>query len=254
MKIAEMTKGELAERLILSVLNTSDVKERILNFPSIDKGSFSLVVQLFLGEKNYENRYTSCINVTNDILNGWNNTIHLSKDELFSMAIENSRRQFPVLVEPINEFIDVDHQKGVLFEADGINIPRCFVLSNEYFYNGAAAMFYEPEILSKIAKKLDAKELYLLPSSTNHIFCVPHSNILAKDEIEEIFSSLDVVDAEMGLSEQAGIVEKLSENIITYDASKNMLVEKSGVSYFPEINAFSGKEQSAEMARNPVHR
>jgi len=58
MKIAEMTKGELAERLILSVLNTSDVKERILNFPSIDKGSFSLVVQLFLGEKNYENRYT----------------------------------------------------------------------------------------------------------------------------------------------------------------------------------------------------
>ena len=51
MKIAEMTKGELAERLILSVLNTSDVKERILNFPSIDKGSFSLVVQLSLEKR-----------------------------------------------------------------------------------------------------------------------------------------------------------------------------------------------------------
>jgi hypothetical protein len=254
MKIAEMTKGELAERLILSVLNTSDVKDRILNFPSIDKGSFSLVVQLFLGEKNYENRYTSCINVTNDILNGWNNSIHLNKDELFSMAIENSRKQFPVLVEPINEFIDAEHQNGSLFEADGVNIPRCFVLSNELFYNGAAAMFYEPEILSKIAKKLNTSELYLLPSSTNHIFCVPHSNILSKEEVEEIFSSLDAVDAEMGLSEQAGLAEKLSEHIITYDASKNMLIEKSGVSYFPEINALSGKEQSAEMARNPVHR
>lgn len=254
MKIAEMTKGELAERLILSVLNTNDVEERILNFPSIEKGSFSLVVQLFLGEKNYDNRYTSCINVTNDILNGWNNSIHLSKDELFSMAIENSRKQFPVLVEPINQFIDEEHQSGSLFEADGVNIPRCFVLSNEYFYNGAAAMFYEPEILSKIAKKLDTNELYLLPSSTNHIFCVPHSNILSREEVEDIFNSLDVVDSEMGISEQAALGEKLSENIITYDASKNMLIEKSGVSYFPVINAMSGNSYVDDSTRNPVHR
>ena len=94
----------------------------------------------------------------------------------------------------------------------------------------------------------------ILYDSTNHVFCVPHSNILSKDEIEEIFSSLDVVDAEMGLSEQSGLTEKLSENIITYDASRNMLIEKNGVSYFPEINALSGNEQSADMARNPVHR
>ena len=245
MKIAEMTKGELAERLILSVLNTDECKDRLLNFPHIEKGSFSLVVQLCLGEKNLEGKYTSCITVTNDILNGWDNSLRLSKDEMFSMAIENSKKLFPIMIEPLENFLGTSGEsKDVSFKTDGINLPYCLVLTNTDFYNGAAAMFYEPDALGKIAGKLKADSLYLLPSSTNHIFCIPHSSALSKDEIKDIFSTLVSQDDE----------DRLSDKILSFDAGNKMIAEPDGVTYFPALDVANNVHQGMDGLNHSTRR
>ena len=229
MKIAEMTRGELAERLILSVLNTEECKDRLLNFPHIEKGSFSLVVQLCLGEKNLEGKYTSCITVTNDIWSGWNSTLSLSRDDMFSLAVENSNRLFPILIEPVdNLFGSAEESKDVSFKSDGINLPYCLVLTNQDFFNGAAAMFYKPEALGKMAQELGTTDIYLLPSSTNHIFCVPKTDILSKDEINTVFSEMT-----NALSDDE---HSLSDSVLTYNKDTDMIVENSGITYSPKLD------------------
>lgn len=222
MKISEMKREELAERLILSVLNAEQSKERLFNFPNIIKGGFALVSQLCLGDKNMEGQYTSCITVTNDILNGW----EISRPEMFELAAENSKKLFPVLVEPLENLMQsLSEDEKKYFQTDGINLPNSFVLSNKMFFNGAAAMFYEPEVLDKLAKKCKTDNLFLFPSSTNHIFCIPSSDLLSKEECMEIQKNF-ASDSEDPV---------LSDQIMVYDA-KTKLVSYEDRPFSPYIN------------------
>ena len=51
MKISEMTTNDLAERLIIEVINYEESADRIFNFPFIRKGSFAILPQLCIGDK-----------------------------------------------------------------------------------------------------------------------------------------------------------------------------------------------------------
>lgn len=209
MKISELTRDELSKRLVVSLLNSRDNEDVLFNFPHIEKGSYALVAQVCVDEKNKDGKYTSMLTVTNDLLGKWD--IH--KDELFEMAMDNSRRMFPVLIEPLDNLVVKDSNE-LLFKADNISFPPCLLLTNTEFFNGAAAMFYEPEALNKIAANLKAKELYLLPVSTNHIFCVPNSELMTLDEYNDV-----LVDIIREFPED----EHLGENIMIYDAESGLI-------------------------------
>lgn len=239
MKISEMNREELAGRLILSVLNAEDSKERLLNFPHKIKGDFALVSQLCLGDRNIEGQYTSCITVTNDILNNWG----ITKDEMFDMAATNSRRMFPVLVEPIENLVGgMSEGEKSLFKADGINLPNCYVITNKQFYNGAAAMFYEPDVFDRLAARLKTDNLYLLPSSTNHIFCVPVSNLMQAEEYTEVFSQF--------VSEAPE--KRLADKVYTYDSLSKM-ISCDGITFSPYVTD-SAQAQGLDAVKNTVHR
>lgn len=221
MKIADMTMEDLSERLILSVINYNESAERLLNFPHIRKGSFAVLTQLCMGDKNINGMYTTCLTVTNDMLNGWN----IGKDDLFAMASANSQKLFPVISEPIANILSSEGVRKFL--EDDFDISNVMVLSNESFYNGAAALFYESDALDRIAKELNSGKVYILASSVNHMYCIPANAGLSEDALQDIFKELSGVVEEN---------EKLCDSILTYDSSQKMISEAGGAAYNLSLN------------------
>lgn len=222
MKIADMTMEDLSERLILSVINYNESAERLLTFPHIRKGSFAVLAQLCMGEKNINGLYTTCLTVTNDMLNGWN----IGKDNLFKMAAANSQKLFPAISEPIVSFLSSEGVRKFL--EDDFDISKVIVLSNESFFNGAAALFYESDILDRIAKELNSGKMFIMASSVNHMYCIPENAGLSEEALQDIFKEL------------SGVVEeskKICDSILIYDSSQKMISEAGGVSYNLSLNA-----------------
>lgn len=216
MKISDMTIDDLSERLILSVINYNDSVERLLNFPHIRKGSFAVLTQLCMGDKNINGMYTTCLTVTNDMLNGWN----INKEDLFDMASTNSKKLFPAISEPVVSFLSGEGVKKFL--DDSFDISKIVVLSNQSFYNGVATLFYESDALDKISKTLDSNKIYIMASSVNHMYCIPDNAGLNEEALQNIFKELSGVVEEN---------EKICDSILIYDAAQRKISEIGGQSY-----------------------
>lgn len=217
-----MNKDDLAERLILSVINAEENGEKLTNFPHIVKGSFAILSQLCIGEKNMNGQYTACITVTNDLLNNW----EMTKEELFSLSKENSKKLFPVTVEPIEELIPPTSE---LFLTDGVAaMPGISVLSNKQCFNGVASMFYAPETLDQIAESFNVENIYMLPSSVNQVYCIPVNSAVGIDDLETIFKTL-AKEVEENL--------RVCESVLVYDSTKKEVSELNGGTYNMSLTA-----------------
>ncbi|MDD3414210.1 MAG: DUF5688 family protein [Lachnospiraceae bacterium] len=216
MKISDMTIDDLSERLILAVINYNDSAERLLNFPHIRKGSFAVLTQLCMGDKNINGMYTTCLTVTNDMLNGWN----ISKEDMFDMATTNSKNLFPAISEPVVSFLSGEGVQKFL--DDNFDFSKIVVLSNKSFYNGVATIFYESDALEKISKALDSNKIYIMASSVNHMYCIPENAGLNEKELQNIFKELS------GAVEEN---EKICDSILTYDSAQKRISETEGQSY-----------------------
>lgn len=222
MKISDMTTDDLSERLILSVINYNESAERLFNFPHIRKGSFAVLTQLCMGDKNINGMYTTCLTVTNDMLNGWD----IGKENLFAMASENSQKLFPVISVPVESILSSEGVRKFL--DDDFDISNVIVLSNESFYNGAATLFYEPDALDKIANELASEKINIMASSVNHMYCIPANAGFSEEALQDIFKELSGVVEEN---------EKLCDSILTYDSTLKMINEADGTSYNLSLSA-----------------
>lgn len=215
MKISDMTTKDLAERLILEVINFDESADRIFNFPYIQKGSFAILPQLCMGDKNLNGHYTTCLNVTNDMLNGWN----IEKEELFKLAAENSAKEFPMSLESITDVLRSDEVS--VFLEDSFDISRIMVLSNETYFNGAAAMFY-PGSLDQTASLLDSDMFFILPTSVNYVYCMPIDNGISKEELVALSKEVSKV-----LEKENQLCDKL----LIYDSTSKKVEEYGGDTY-----------------------
>jgi len=245
MKISEMTREDLAERLILSVKNSNEDQDFLLTHPHIIKGSFALVCCLYADKKDSSDK--ELIVVDNEKLNSFG----ISKSEMFDLAIENSNKLFPVTAEPLEQFYDKSYQdkdskgnKVENFKTDGVNLPKCLLLSNNDFFNGAAAMFYQPDILKRIADKLNCEELYLVPFSKDVVFCVSSSRLLSLDEVKSI--SADFV-------KNVEKENRLIGDVMVYDSLNNLIKESDGVTYSASLNE-NALSQSVSPGQRSNHR
>ena len=215
MKISDMTTKDLAERLILEVINYDESADRIFNFPYIQKGSFAILPQLCMGDKNLNGHYTTCLNVTNDMLNGWN----IEKEVLFRLAAENSAKEFPMSLESITDVLSADEM--IVFLEDSFDISRIKVLSNETYFNGAVAMFY-PGSLDQTASLLDSDRFFILPTSVNYVYCMPIDNGISKEELVALSKEVSKV-----LEKE----NQLCDNVMIYDSTSKKVEEYGGDTY-----------------------
>ena len=215
MKISDMTTKDLAERLILEVINYDESADRIFNFPYIKKGSFAILPQLCMGDKNLNGHYTTCLNVTNDMLHGWN----IEKEELFKLAAENSAKEFPMSLEAITDVLRSDEMS--VFLEDSFDISKIMVLSNETYFNGAAAMFY-PGSLDQTASLLDSDRFFILPTSVNYVYCMPIDNGISKEELVALSKEV---------SKALEKENQLCDKLLIYDSTSKKVEEYGGDTY-----------------------
>ena len=102
--------------------------------------------------------------------------------------------------EMIEEFLE-DFDKKVMT----VDMPM-FVLTNEYWTNGAACIFYTG-LLEQISQTLDT-DLYIIPSSIHEVILLPLNEKIDMEELDRMIQQVNQEDLKPG--------EVLSHHVYMY--------------------------------------
>lgn len=218
MKLGNLSSEEISSRLILAAINYEENKKELEEFPFLQKGSIALMTFLCVGEKNKSEKYNVCVAVSNKMLENWG----IERNVLFDIAADNSRKMFPTMYQGISNYLEPKVLDKMSFLSGEINVADIMVLSNELHFNGAATMFYDPEVLDKIAEVMESEKVILLPSSSNQIYCVPYRSQKDLQECQDVFMQHVI---------ELGEADALTKNALLYDCNSKKITEMNGVSY-----------------------
>ena len=121
MRVSDLDIENIASRLIVTVGNYNINKDDLLSYPYVVKGDVVILCDLCIGEKNKDGLYTSCLTVTNELMNKWN----INKEMLFSIAVTNGKEIMQPFVEELG--LVADNEFGMNFN---------YVITNKYHFNG----------------------------------------------------------------------------------------------------------------------
>ena len=219
-ELKDSSKEDIESRLILSVVNYSDNMKYLASYPVVQKGDFALYTQVCIGEKNDYGLYTACVSVSEEMRQSWG----INRNELFETAAENSRLFFPGEIKPLNEF--VNRTEGLIMP-DGTAIPEVYVFSNKNHFNGAATLFYQPELLDQLGKELNKDHFVLMPTGVNEVYCIAtdkKADLMGYQVLfDEILESIDKHSA-------------ISCNVMDYDVKNQMVEEIGGDTYSLDVD------------------
>lgn len=219
-ELKDSTKEEIEARLMLSVINYTDNVRYLASCPVVQKGDFALYTQVCIGEKNDYGLYTACVSVTEEMRQGWG----INRNELFSIAAENSKVLFPGEIKPLSEF--ANRTEDVILP-DGNAVPEVYVLSNQFHFNGAATLFYQPELLDQLGEKLKKDHFVLMPTGVNEVYCIASNG------------KPDLMGYQVLFDEVLESVERhsaLSRNVMDYEVKSQMVEEIGGDTYTLDVD------------------
>lgn len=202
------------DRVFLAVTGTAQNKKSLSQMPYVKKGDYAIFCQIGLGDKNMSGCYDSCITVTNELFEAW----HIDVNRLMDAAATNSQIMFPGELRSISAY---DHADSFHFLAN-----RVFVLSNKYHFNGAAALFYQPEILWNMSAAIGEKNFVLFPSGHNEILCLAIDRENEWKDYQTLFDSFRNVN---------GFDRGLGSKILLMDCEKKTIRQLDGAVYSPEL-------------------
>lgn len=206
---------ELDARLILSVAGYEKNKDRLAEFPYIRYGEIVLLAQICVGEKEND-KYPSCIPISKEMLGEWS----FSEEDLFKKACENSKKLMPGVLRPLDEYTSLSEN---LLHPDGNAVPSVYVLTNALHFNGAAALFYQPDLLTSLGEQLNKSVFALFPTGRNEIYCIA---LDSKDLVREYQELLDEFS-----KEQPETDECIAKKVVCFDIHRRRLEQMDGVSY-----------------------
>ncbi len=112
--------------------------------------------------------------VKNDIFESWD----VTTEELKEIAIENSKRLFPLRMEPMSQTL----KEESLIQEVHPDFPEMMILTNEFGINGASVILYEEGQLEYLAKQCQT-DLILIPSSIHEFLVLPKSDQFTRDSM-----------------------------------------------------------------------
>ncbi len=137
----------------------------------------------------------------------------MREEELFSLAVENTKRIFPPNVRNMNEVMrEMFLRDGMpedmleMMFAETSPEQSMYVISNEQGIHGAISMLYEDK-LHTLAESLET-DLYIMPSSVHEVIAVS-SNMGDPNELAEMVAEINM--------EQVSLEERLSNQVYHYD-------------------------------------
>lgn len=199
---------EMKSKVILGIFGKENDSFNLPDGPAVDKGAFTLR-PLLISEQNSEEDLSSFYVIGQEIMD----KLGMNENEILELARKNSMEKYPGEMKAIANFINVTEQMII---PDGVVIPQIYVLTNENSCCGAAAMFYQPELLDNLAK-MTSKDLAVFPADMNCVYCVPVTSVEQLAEYQEMYQ------AAIG-----GADHILSENVLHYDLANKQLKDLSG--------------------------
>ena len=215
----------IKENLILGIFSKENDSFNFAESTCIKKGDFSLRPLLINDSRDAENE-TSFYVVGKEIMD----ILAMNETEILELAKKNSMEKYPGEMKLITDFLSVTEQTII---PDGIAIPQVYVLTNSQNCCGAAALFYQPELLQNLAD-YNSKDLAVFPANLNCVYCVPMANVEQLKEYQEMYAKA-----------VQGVEHILSENVLHYDLANKQLKQLDG--------AVIDLEQIQSVNRRRVH-
>ena len=200
----DMSKAR--DNIVFQLINTEQNKQMLTDMPNRPFQDLSIIYRWVIK--------VEAAGVQSTVIhNNLAKQLGFSEEELFKLAVDNTRRIFPPTVRNMNDVM------REMFAKDGMpadvvdmmigEIPpeQCmYVISNNRGLNGAISMLYEDQ-LHKLAEQLET-DLYIMPSSVHEVLAV--STDMGDPE------SLAAMVAEVNMQE-VSLDERLSNQVYHYD-------------------------------------
>ena len=203
-----LNRDDVKDKIVFQLINADFNKELIEGVPHRSFKDLEVIYRLVV-EKNTEAVRSAII--TNELAG----SLGLSEQELFDLAVDNTKRINPVKIVSMHDMMkSIMSQQDFPEEAidvvmdDMVPENQMYIISNESGMNGAVSMLYEDE-MHDLAEKV-GDSLYILPSSVHEVLAVPASindnaEMLA-DMVYEI--NMNVLSLEDRLSNQVYFYNK----------------------------------------------
>lgn len=217
----QMDCSDITSRIVFQLVNTEQNQIMLADMPHRELHDLSIVYRWVLNPD--ENNIKSAL-----IRNGMAEQLSLSEEQLFALALENTRRLFPPVVKSIDDVIGMVIEDPEAGDEELTENPM-WIISNSKSLHGAGTMLYK-DVLHSLAERIGS-DLYILPSSVHEVMAVPvyTGN---PDEYSEMVTEINMthVELEERLSNQVYCYERASGELSQATDNKTSLSED----YFDE--------------------
>ncbi|MBR3833876.1 MAG: hypothetical protein IKJ73_06135 [Lachnospiraceae bacterium] len=149
----------LRDNAVIKLVNYERNKEKLKDCPHIKY--FDLAITFRFLVKMDECGVASAL-ISNSDIKKWN----VSKEELYQIAKENTRRLFPETIRAIDEILP--DMEEICPDLDDRN--KLYVLSNESGVNGATCVLYD-DVIKNFANSMGCS-LFIMPSSIHEMILI----------------------------------------------------------------------------------
>ena len=186
------------DKIIMKCLNIERNEELLQQVPHTEKEDLAFVYNVCL-DANRDGQAN--ILIRNEHMKWWD----VTAEEIHELAVENSKRILPVTVRSMNNVIKAEFGEDPFMSEPYFDM---YVVSNRYYTNGAAAIFYS-NILAEIAEA-EQRDVIVLPSSIHEVLVIPYDEGM---NMEALAQMVQTVNREEVLKE-----EILSDHVYKYQA------------------------------------
>lgn len=200
------------DNIVFQLVNTEQNKEMLKGVPHRPFQDLSIIYRWVVSVD--ESGIASAV-----VRNNLAEKLGLSEEQLFNLAVENTRRLLPPTVRSMNDVIKemflkdgMPPEMAEMMIGEMPNEEMLWVISNERGLNGAISMLYEDK-LHTLAEELGA-DLYIMPSSI-------HETIAVSAEFGDPYQLAEMV-TEINM-DQVSLDERLSNQVYHYDKDLRVL-------------------------------
>lgn len=198
--------GNAKDNIVFQLVNTEQNKEMLAGAPNRQFQDLSIMYRWVV---KVEDAGVQSTVIRNELAE----QLGFTEEQLFKLAVENTRRIFPPTLKNMNEVIrDMFMKDGMPSEIADMMIGEIppeqamYVISNERGINGAISMLYEDK-LHGLAEELGT-DLYIMPSSVHEVIAVS-SNMGDPNELAAMVAEINM--------DQVSLEERLSNQVYHYD-------------------------------------
>lgn len=202
------------DKVVFQLINTRNNESLLAEVPHRDFMDLSVIYRLAIS---VDSNGISSVVIHNELMEA----MGVNEEELFELAINNTRLILPLNVSGMRELLISMAEKYSTDESeyDAINdrmnhMDAFYVLGNKYGFIGANALLYD-DVLQELSDKCGS-DLYILPSSVNEVIAIASSSDISPETLLDMVIGINASDVDPS--------EQLSNSVYYYSASEHSIV------------------------------